>query len=182
MQILNPDHCKICENKIIDFSKGTLCSLTNEGPDFSNKCHKIVLKNEFEKQIAEINIEHDSVLKSKTNQIGSGVFNLILSLLIFFLGVIFTNFIFEKGYISTFSLIILVIASIPFVKGIGIINSYFNDLKIAKKKKERLDKVASIYGYDYKININHIKDSLENIEHEVNLKVFKIPSQQLKVN
>ena len=177
MQLHNSDHCRICENKIIDFSKGTLCSLTNEKPSFDIRCPKIDLKDEFKKQITETNIEFESVIKSKTNQIGLGVFNLILSLVIFILGVIITNFIFKKGDISTLSIVVLLNASIPFARGIGTINSYFNDLKIAKKKKERIDKIASIYGYDYIINIEHVKDSLGNVEHIVDLKTFKIPSK-----
>ena len=178
MQIQNSDHCRICENKIVDFSKWTLCSLTNERPSFNIRCPKIDLKDEFKRQIAETNIEFESVIKSKTNQIGLGIFNLILSLVIFVLGIVITDFIFKKGYISTLSLVILVIASIPFARGIGTINSYFNDLKIAKNKKKRIDEVASIYGYDYEINIEHKKDSLGNIEHNVDLKTYKVPSKR----
>jgi hypothetical protein len=173
------EHCKLCDNKIVDFKTGVICSLTNKKPDFTNKCPKIVLENDFEKQITKINIEYESVLNSRTNQIGLGVFNLIISLVIFILGMVITNFIFQKGFISTITLVILVIACIPLAKGIGTINSYFNDLKIAKKQKQKLDKIASFYGYDYNIQIQHIKDSLGNIEHKADLKIFKIPIKVL---
>ena len=156
--ILNSDHCKICDNKVMDFSRGTLCALTNDRPDFINKCSKIILKGKFEKQITEINIEHDTVLKSRTKEIGKGITNIITGfgvILISIITALFLSKIFYFLFIGT-----SFASFVPIVRGTGILNNYFTDSKIAKAKKEKLDKVAALYGYYYNINIEHIKDSL----------------------
>jgi hypothetical protein len=41
------DFCKICENRKIDLKVGLICSLTNEKPEFDNKC-EFFIKDEKE--------------------------------------------------------------------------------------------------------------------------------------
>ena len=169
--ILNSDHCKLCDLKIVDFSKGTLCSLTNQRPNFNKTCRDISFKNEIEKQITEVNIEYESVLKSKTNDIGLAWTNIIIGLFIIGLSMLITYFIFQKGFISTITIILFGVALIPIGKGVGGFNHYNTKLKIAKEKKNKLDQTLALYKKSYRINIQHIKDSLGNVEHKVDLKI-----------
>lgn len=173
--LLNSDHCKLCDNKIVDFSRGTLCALTNERPAFNKTCTSIVLNKETEKQIIDTNIEFESTQKEKTNQVGLGIVNMSIGLGIIILSMIITKFIFDKGFISTITLILFGVALVPMGKGIGTLNHYFTRLKIAKEKKEKLDKTLALYNKSYNINIEHLKDSLGNIDHKVQLQILNQP-------
>ncbi|UAB75562.1 hypothetical protein [Mesoflavibacter sp. SCSIO 43206] len=173
--LLNSDHCKLCDNKIVDFSRGTLCALTNERPTFSKTCPSIVLNKETEKQIIDTNIEFESTQKEKTNQVGLGIINMSIGIGIIILSMIITKFIFDKGFISTITLILFGVALVPMGKGIGTLNHYFTRVKIAKEKKEKLDKTLAFYNKSYNINIEHLKDSLGNIDHKVKLQILNQP-------
>ena len=166
-------HCKICDNKIIDFKIGTLCELTDKKPDFQNKCGVIKLDVEFEKEIINVNIEYEAVLKTKTNTIGHLVMYSIIALAPLIGGFLLGKFVFENGVISTVPLIIMGIGLGPLAIAFGPLNLYHTSLKIAKKKKNNLDDLCKMYGYRYDIDITHLKDSLGNKSYETDLKIRK---------
>jgi len=65
----------------------------------------------------------------------------------------------------------MAVGLVPLGKAFGPLNYYFSSLKIAKEKKERLNKICKLYGYNYNINIEHLKDSLGNKSYNTDLKI-----------
>ncbi len=171
--LLSSDHCKLCDNAHLDFSKGLFCGLDMQRPEFKSTCVKIDLNKTYQDKIEAINIEYESVLKTKTDTFGAMVIFSIISTAIFILAYVFTQILSEKGYVSTLTIVLVVIGLITLGKVVGPYNTYRTKLRIAQKKKDTLDKITKLYGYAYDIHIEHLKDSLNNIEHKVNLKVTK---------
>lgn len=173
MEIINTDHCKLCDNLHIDFAKGTFCSLTMKRPEFNKTCSKIDLNKNYEKQIEDINIEYESVIRSKSETYTNIFFYILASVLIFGLTYILTLAFYDRGYVTTLTISLAALGFIPLGKVVAIIGNYRTNLKIAKTKKEKLDTLTSLYNHSYDININPLKDDLGNIEHEVTLNVSK---------
>ncbi|WP_156115539.1 hypothetical protein [Psychroserpens sp. Hel_I_66] len=166
-------HCKLCDHKIIDFKTGTLCSLTSKKPDFQNKCGVIKMQDNFEEQIKIVNIEYEAVLKTKTDTFGHLIMYGILAFTLILGGFLLGKFILEKGIISTIPLIIMTIGLAALGFAFAPLNMYSTNLKIARKKKNTLDKISKMYGYQYDIDITHLKDSLGNKSYETDLKIRK---------
>ncbi|MCL6294321.1 hypothetical protein [Jejuia spongiicola] len=169
----NSDHCKLCDNMHFDFNKGVFCGLDMKRPKFNNKCINIYLDEAYKEKIKTINIEYESVLKTKTDTFGHIIIYSTIGVFILILNYVLTQYIFNKGFISTISIIIFVIALIPLGRAIGIFNFYRTALSIAKKKKMILDELTKLYNHSYDINIEHIVDSLKNVEHKVDLSIKK---------
>lgn len=166
-------HCKLCDNKIIDFKTGTLCGLTNKKPDFQHKCGVIKLDAEFENNIENVNIEYEAVLKTKTDTYGHFIFYLIIAIAIVLGGFLLGKFVLDRGVISTVPIIIMALGLGPLAMAFGPLNHYNTELKIAKKKKTDLDTLCKMYGFNYDIAITHLKDSLGNKSYETNLNIRK---------
>ncbi|WP_204346524.1 hypothetical protein [Psychroserpens algicola] len=166
-------HCKICDHKIIDFKTGTLCGLTDKKPDFQHKCGLIKLDAEFEKEIEHVNIEYETVLKTKTDTVGHVIMYSILALALVLGGFLLGKFILDKGVISTVPIVIMTVGLAALGFAFAPLNLYNTNLNIAKKRKDALDSVSKMYGYNYDINITHLKDSLGNKFYETDLKIRK---------
>lgn len=169
----NSDHCKLCDNMHFDFNKGVFCGLDMKRPTFNNKCIKINLDKAYKENIETINIEYESVLKTKTDTFGHIIIYLVIGILILILNYIFSKYIFDKGFVSTISIIFFVIALIPLGRAIGLFNFYRTNLSIARKKKTVLDELTALYNYTYDIKIEHLKDSLKNVEYKVDLSITR---------
>ena len=174
----NSKHCVLCDNKIVDYKIGAICSLTNKKPDFQGKCNVIKLDNTLKSKVTEINIEYEAVLKTKVDAYGMFIFYLIITITIITGGYLLGKYIFEAGVISTIPLIIIGIGIIPLGMAFGPFNYYKSSLKIAKKRKQELDKIIKLYGHAYDITIKHFKDSLGNKSYETDLKIRKIANSQ----
>ncbi|WP_452597539.1 hypothetical protein [Pontimicrobium sp. MEBiC01747] len=174
----NAKHCVLCDNKIVDYKTGVICSLTNKKPDFQEKCNVIKLNNTFKSKITETNIEYEAVLKTRTDVYGMFIFYLIIALAIFVGGYLLGKYIFEAGVISTIPLIIMGVGIIPLGMAFGPLNYYKSSLKIASKRKKELDKIARLYGYSYNIKIAHLKDSLGNKSYETDLNLRRIANSK----
>lgn len=169
----NSKHCVLCDNKIVDYKTGVICSLTNKKPDFQEKCNTIKLDNIFKSKITEKNIEYEAVLKTRVDAYGMFIFYLIIAILIFVGSYLLGKYIFDAGYISTVPLIIMGVGIIPLGVAFGTFNNYRSLLSIATKRKQELDKITKLYGYAYNITIEHFKDSLGNKSYETDLKIRK---------
>lgn len=164
-------HCKLCDHKILDFKTGTLCGLTNKKPDFQNKCGVITIQDNFEEQIKVVNIEHDSVLKTRTDTYGHLIMYGILAIVIVLAGFLLGKYILEKGVFSTVPIIIMTVGLAVLGIAFAPLNLYNTKIKIARKKKNTLDNLCKMYGYKYTIDITHLKDSLGNVFFDTNLKI-----------
>jgi len=163
------EHCKLCDNKIIDFKTGVICNLTHKKPDFGHKCNVIKLEEHYKSQIKEINIEYEALLKTRIDIYGLFVIYLIVALFFLVGGYLIGTYILESGFISTVPFIIMGVGIISIGKGFGPLYYYIKSLKIAKMKKSRVDHLGLLYGYNYDIDIEHLKDSLGNKSYDVNL-------------
>jgi len=163
------EHCKLCDHKVIDFNTGVLCSLTNKKPDFTHKCNVIILEENYKSQIKEINVEYEALLKTRVDVYGLFIIYIIIALFFFVGGYLLGAYIFESGVISTVPFLIMGVGIFPLGKAFGPLNYYFQSLKIAKMKKSRVDQLGLLYGFNYEIDIEHLKDSLGNKSYEVDL-------------
>ncbi|WP_299112869.1 hypothetical protein [uncultured Winogradskyella sp.] len=165
-------HCKICNHQKIDFKVGTLCSITDKKPDFHNRCIKADFSEKLETKIEQINVEYEKVRKTRL---------LVYANFIIFLSVAFAV-ILAGFYLAKYLLKFNAISSVPFIISlvgvlfvlpiaIGPLNSYLNDLKLAKQRKNELDQVLEIYNINYDINIEFGKAYHGTQDVYVDLKV-----------
>jgi len=82
MNLLSTDHCKFCDYRLLNLSKGILCGLTDERPIFSNKCSKINLKDTYKSEIEDINTKLEVAKKIKKEARLHSTFYLVTSLLV----------------------------------------------------------------------------------------------------
>tara|TARA_R110002012_G_scaffold320479_3_gene544212 strand:+ start:2404 stop:2919 length:516 start_codon:yes stop_codon:yes gene_type:complete len=170
MIIQDTEHCKLCDNKEFEMMKGNFCGLTMNKPNFKTKCQSIILKNNFEENIKDINIEYESILKTKKEVFGHIITYLVASIFIFVIAYLITIYLYDSGYVSTITLTLVALGFLPIGLAIGIFNNYNTKRRISARKKEKLDFISNLYNKPYQIKINHLKDSLGNIEHEVDIK------------
>ena len=169
----NSDHCQLCDNLKFNLKDGTFCELTNQRPEFKNSCVKIDLNHTYKEKIELINLEHQSICNTKRSINQSIIFYIVIAISIFALGYILTSYLWDIGYVSTISILAIFVGLVPLGKAISLFNHYKTNKKIATNKKGVLDKITSLYGYKYDVNIDAFHDSLGNIEYNTNLKIQK---------
>lgn len=146
-------HCKVCENRLYDFKTGTRCKITDKRPKFNNHCRDIDLGKSLIKQIQEVEANLKMVLDSKGQMLLNAIVFGAVSIAIILLGLFFGLYLFDAGWISPIPLIIMVagFAVLPFAA--GPVNKYNRSLKRAKEEKQGLEKLATLYKFDYEIDI-----------------------------
>lgn len=166
-------HCGICDNRIYDFQTGAICGLTNEAPDFVQKCNYIKPEKQLEAKIVEVYTKLKLVTKTKTDTISHFIFFTLLNIGIvvtyYFLAIYGGNDGYAPGlrYIIIGSLCLLGIS-------IGPINKYIRDYKIAKNDKQRLDELLKIYKLDYEVSINIVNEAHGDYDIEKQVKIFRV--------
>lgn len=173
------EHCVLCDNKITDFKIGAVCGLTNKKPDFQDKCGVIKLDEHFKEKIIEANIKYEAVIKAKTNNFGFFFFYLIITILIFVMTYVVVKYAINSRLVASMPIIILSISIITLGKAFSYINDYYNQKRITKKTKDKIDTIAALYGYQYTINIEHLKDSLGNLSYITDLKLRRKNNQSI---
>lgn len=172
-------HCKLCDHQEIDFKTGTYCGLTNRKPEFYGKCVNAKLNSKLELEISEINIEYEGVLKTKWRSYIYSITFLIIGTLLIIAGCYIGLFLFKNwnyGHYPDKELVYasigLTLGSILFVFPIATkyLSNYINSFKLAKIKKENLDKTLSLYGITYNIDITFPEKSSDD-DIEVDLKI-----------
>ncbi|WP_370000360.1 hypothetical protein [Winogradskyella sp.] len=172
-------HCKLCDHQKIDFKTGTYCGLTNRKPEFYGKCVNAKFDSKLDIEISDINIEYESVLKTKwRSYIYSITFLIIGTVALIFGSYLVLNLLAQSEYdyhytriLGSFSAL-LTFGSILFIFPIATkyLSHYTNSFKLAKTKKESLDKILNLYGITYNIDITFPKKSSDD-DIEVDLKI-----------
>jgi F0F1-type ATP synthase assembly protein I len=157
-------HCSLCDNQIVDFKTGTTCGLTNEKPDFRIKCSKIQLTEKFENKLKAVNVDFEKIKRTKSATYFYSVVLGFAGLVVIIGGYVLGEYIFEKGFISTVPLIIMVLGLTPLGMAVGILNKYRRGLKIAQLEKSRIDEVLKVYSIEYDIAIAFGKEYHGNQE------------------
>ena len=167
-------HCQLCDHQEIDFKTGTICGITNRKPGFVNKCVNAKIDEKLYSRIKSTNIEYESVLKTKWL-----VYTNFVAFLIIGIAVILAGY-----FLAQYLLKFRVIAAVPFIISLvglmfvlplatGPLNTYRNDLQLAKAKKNDVDRVLELYGIKYDINITFGKKYHGTQDIDVDLKIHK---------
>ena len=156
-------HCQLCENSKHNIQKGAFCGLTDLKPDFSRKCDKIDLGTNLYARFTDITLEHQLNEDGKGMSFIVALGMLTVSLLVISCGIWFWNIIYEKGFIASAPIVIIVIGIglLPLVG--GVIKRYIGKRNRSLSQLKEIEKVLEIYGYRIECNLT-IKSGLHNIK------------------
>ncbi len=148
-------HCQLCNHQIVDFKTGTICGITERKPDFVNKCVNAKFDEKLESKIEAVNIDYESILKTKWLVYTNFIVFLLVAIAVILAGYFLAQYLLKFRVVAAAPFIIS-LTGLLFVLplAIGPLNTFRNDLKIAKAKKEHVDKVLDLYGIKYNINIS----------------------------
>ncbi len=158
----------------MDFKTGVICSLTNKKPEFHKKCNVIRLEERYKSSVIEVNIAYEALLKTRTDVYGHAIIFFIITFLIVIGGFLIGSYALDSGVISTVPLIIMGVGVITLGYAVGPLNNYRQRVKVALNNKKRIDAISRLYGNAYDINIEHHRDSLDNLSYTADLKLRKI--------
>ncbi len=162
--MLRSKHCEICENQIIDKRTGTKCGITEEKPQFKNKCDKISLDKKYETKILDTNIEFETIKRNKTKTYGKAFGLLSIGITIILVGLFLGFFAFEGGVISTVPLIIIGVGFLTIPKALQPFVTFKHSIAVAKDKKTELDNLLSMYNVKYDLKLNFNEDRHGNLD------------------
>lgn len=128
-------HCEICENQLFDMKFGTKCSLTNEKPNFKNKCTYIKFDKKYEHKITDVNVEFEKIKKTKALTITNLIVFAALGISIMLIGFLIGKFALDNNVISTIPIIIMGVGFLIMPKALAPFYLYRQRMAIAKKRK-----------------------------------------------
>lgn len=161
----NLKHCRICDHRIYDVIEGSTCGLTNDRPDFKDKCNDIKLDRQLEQQIDAANIKYDKIKRHRTFVLINFVFYLLIGSSVIVAGYLLGKYAFEKGVISTVPLIIMGVGVTVFPIATTPLYNFFQKIKIAKGEKNELDGLLIKYNTRYHIDFDIRRDLHGNEEY-----------------
>ncbi len=164
-------HCVLCDNQIVTFKDGTICSLTNKKPEFNKTCFKIEFNEKFEEKIKTTNLSVENIKRKKFDYYGSFVLFLCIGMGLIIGGYFIGKYVFDKGFISTVPLIIMGAGILPLSYAFGFFNTYNNERAIAEQNKVELDTILNLYKISYDIDFEYQKEIHGSQEVKVELKV-----------
>lgn len=148
------DHCQLCNHQEIDFKTGSICGITNRKPEFVNKCVNAKFDEKLDEKIKSTNVRYQSILRTKWLVYLNFVVFLLVTLSVILIGYYFAKYLLQFNVISTLPFIIALIGVIGVLPiAIGPLNTFKNELKLAKQRKDTVDAVLDLYGIKYDINI-----------------------------
>ena len=169
--IKNTEHCVLCEHKKQDFKTGAYCGLNNEKPKFLNKCSSKEFGDVLEKRIVELNTEVALVENTKSKTMLHVYTYLSFSVIVLAGDYFFTIDLWEKGWMSTITLVIggVGLSLIPFA--IMPLNKYRKGIRIAIERKNNLDEVLKLYNYSYDFDIKLAKGPHDILDIDTQVKI-----------
>lgn len=152
------EHCRLCDHQQINLKNGTTCGLTRRKPEFSNSCPDIDFSQKLEPAIKEVNAHYENIKrKALLTYIHSFIF-LFISISVFYGGWYLGKYVLETGALSAIPMIIFGIGFMVLPLAFGPLNYHRRDLKLALKKKQKLDGILAAYQVDYTIDIHFGKE------------------------
>ena len=167
------EHCRLCKHQEVDLKIGTTCGLTNKKPEFDKSCPTINFTDKLESRIKEVNSKYENIKRKSTLTYIYSILIFTISLSIMIGGWYFDKFVYNAGVISTVPLIIIGVGFLLFPTAFGPLNFHRRDLKIAKREKEKIDEILSLYNIDYSIDIKFGKEIHGSQEVFTDLKLQK---------
>ncbi|GAB4156951.1 MAG: hypothetical protein Tsb0033_08210 [Winogradskyella sp.] len=167
-------HCQLCDHQKVDFKTGSICGLTNRKPEFLNKCVNAKLESKLQSKIETTNIEYQRVLQSKWLVYTNFIVFLLISIAVILAGYFLAQYLLKFRVIGAAPFIISLVGLL-FVLPLatGPLNTYRNDLKLAKARKDDIDSALNFYGIKYDIDISFGKKYHGTQDVYVDLKVKK---------
>ncbi|WP_412560242.1 hypothetical protein [Winogradskyella sp. MIT101101] len=167
-------HCQLCDHQLVDFKTGTICGITNRKPEFVNKCVNAKFDEKLESKIKMANVEYQSVLRTKCLVYANFIIFLVVALAVILGGYFLAQYLLKFAAIGAAPIIISLIGLLFVLPlAIGPLNTYLNDLKLAKVNKEAVDRVVDLYGIKYDIDIRFGKKYHGTQEVDVDLRINK---------
>ena len=162
-------HCRHCDLHDFQMKKGVICTLTGEKGAFYGACTKAKFDLNLRKKIFEIEGRHAVLkyLKKRTYLQFYGL--LILGVLIFILNYFVTIMIFERGFVSTITITIFILALIVIGKGIASLKSYLTKRNINRPKKEQLNALMKLYLAQYEMTASFMSKSTLSLLRSLNV-------------
>jgi hypothetical protein len=167
-------HCQLCNHQKVDFKTGTICGITDRKPEFVNKCVNAKLDSKLENKIETTNVEYQRVLQSKWLVYTNFIVFLIIGIAVILTGYFLAQYLLKFRVIGAAPFIISLVGLLFVIPlATGPLNTYKNDLKLAKERKDDVDEVLKLYGIKYDINISFGKKYHGTQDVYVDLKVKK---------
>ena len=150
---------------------GVYCSLTNEKPNFLNKCSSKDFGKTLEKEIAKVNTKLKLVENTKKEAMLHLYIYLTFSVITLAGAYFFTTFMWDLGWISSISYTIgaIGLGLIPYA--ISPLNKYKTEIKLASIAIFKLDEVLKLYNYSYDFDIKLAKGPHDILDVETEVKI-----------
>ena len=167
-------HCQLCDYQKVDFKTGTICGITDIKPKFVNKCVNAKFESKLENKIQSTNVEYQRVLQSKWLVYTNFIVFLTIGMAVILAGYFLAQYLLKFRVIGAAPFIISLVGLL-FVLPLATdpLNTYRNDLKLAKARKDDVDDVLKLYGIKYDINISFGKKYHGTQDVNVDLKINK---------
>lgn len=167
-------HCELCENRVFDVLTGTTCSLTDQRPEFSNKCPEIRFESNHINKIKEVNIEYHKVALTKNLTIANFIVFLSTGIAVMAGGYLLGSFAWDKGVISTVPLIIIGVGFLIIPSATGPLVKYRQGMGVERNKKREMDELLASYNIEYDAEILIEEDMHGNKGYDAKLTFSRI--------
>lgn len=160
-------HCRLCQNQITSLDIGLICKLTKKAPDFYKTCSNINLDEKFEHELHQANLELHLILRKK-NIIYWKIFSVAIIGVIIILGNgLLTDVLRPFRYYWVYRVSVIGAGILMFINANFRLQWFLNQLKSARLKKNRIDKVLNEYAIRYDSFFNYKDEIHGNQEIEV---------------
>lgn len=170
-ELKNVRHCRYCQNHEFKLNEGIICTLTGQKGEFSNTCPKVNFGDNLYTKIFDVNIAVEYLHRLKPKSYIYLVTFLTLGIAVHILNYVLTIHIYEKGFLSTITITILILGVILMGMGIGAIRFYIVKKNIILPKKEELDQIVKLYNLQYEFTTKIKSDILGNENAASTLKI-----------
>ena len=163
----------LCENQFIDYFEGTQCGLTKEAPRFGTVCNEIRFDKKLKEKVTTINAKYQRLKKDNFVIYAYSFLFSLIGMSVVLGAFYFSNYIWERGYISSLSIVIAAIGILVIGVAISTFTKHRNKYKIAKKRKKELDDVLQLYQIDYDLTIKFGRHSREAMDFQSDVTINK---------
>jgi len=163
--------CRYCDLHEFSFDNGIVCTLTGRPSEFRLKCPKIKFADNLNKKIFHVEGNLDYLNYSRPRVKITFISLLGASLLIFAMDIYASKMIFERGFVSTISISLLIVGFLVLGRAIQTMKSFQNRKNDIHPKKEELEKMKKLYGLNYDFSSSISTDILGNQRSEQTLKI-----------
>lgn len=157
-EIREIDHCVLCDHKEMVPGSGLVCTVTNEKPNFSGVCTKYRGQNVLRSTLEETLESYETLKRTKSSVLINFILYLSLSILVITGAYFLHTYVLDKGVLSVLPLIIGVAGITLLGIAFGPLNYYRNNIKILKRKLDKIGAVMNLNNISHSYEIKFIKE------------------------